>query len=511
MRTVLHHRLTASELDDQSAEVTDGTDTANATDGTDTASATDGTDTANATDGTDTASATDGTSTADGTDGTSTADGTDGTDTGQARLARWVETTRGRWGGGTSVALATVGVGVVAGRAALLLVAAVPLALAATAASSRPPRLGAESVTAQRTVSETEPTAGDHVTVTVAVRNETGRTLADVRLRDHVPPGLTVVDGTPERVTALRSGATARLSYTVEASRGRHEFDRVDVTVAGAVGGAARAGRLSTEPVVVRCVPPLPAVDRSPERAAAALAGPTVSHHEGAGVEFSSVREYRRGDPTSRIDWNGWARRGEPTTVSFRAERMARVVVVVDSRRPGYTLDRSGTPAVERSVTAAATLIAGLCASGHRVGLAALGAADCALEPSAGRRHRRRLERTLALDPAFGYERRRAEHSTELSALRRRLPSDARVVLCTPLADDGAVTAALRLRAAGHRVAVVSPDPTATCGDGESDQTARFAGVERTTRLSTLRERGVSVVDGTSEHPTVALQRRWPL
>jgi uncharacterized protein (DUF58 family) len=463
--------------------------------------------------------------------------------------SRWNSTVRGRWAGAASLALVAVGVGIVVGRPSLLLAAVIPLALSATAETLGPPSVDDGSLSLRREISETEPEPGSDVRVTVQVRNETDGTLRDLRLTDNVPPALTVTEGTPECVTALRPGATATISYTVTAARGRHEFGAVEATVATAVGSASCDLTLDGPTTVVECVPRLSTRTTPPERAVAALAGPTTSRQEGAGIEFSSIREYRRGDPASRIDWQGWARRGEPATISFRAERTARVVLVVDARRSGYALDATRTPVVERSLSAAGTLASGLLSAGHRVGVAALGPRECFLRPGVGDDHRRRIERTLALDPAFGYERWAggdgafgyerwaggdgadpSDDATGLSTLRRQLPTNVRVVVCTPLLDEQAVDACLRLRADGHHVAVVSPatgDADSATADSERngtrmvgagresadlvDTAARFAAVRRESRLSSLRSRGLTAVDLGTDDPSRALRRRWPL
>jgi len=61
------------------------------------------------------------------------------------------------------------------------------------------------------------------------------------------------------------------------------------------------------------------------------LRGLTTKYHGrvptdvgGAGVEFHATREYRRGDPVKRIDWNRRARTGELATLELREERAPR-------------------------------------------------------------------------------------------------------------------------------------------------------------------------------------------
>jgi len=67
------------------------------------------------------------------------------------------------------------------------------------------------------------------------------------------------------------------------------------------------------------------------------------------GVEFYATREYRRGDPLSRVDWKRTARTGDLTTVDFRVERTVRVALVFDTRRSAHLAPSPHEPsAVER-------------------------------------------------------------------------------------------------------------------------------------------------------------------
>lgn len=79
-----------------------------------------------------------------------------------------------------------------------------------------------------------------------------------------------------------------------------------------------------------------------------------------------------------------------------------------------------------------------------------------------------------------------------LDDLGTRLPSDAQVVFCTPLADDAAAAVARQLSARGHDVLVASPDVT-----GSDTPYRRLASVERRLRLDGLRRDGMAVHEWT--------------
>jgi len=225
----------------------------------------------------------------------------------------------------------------------------------------------------------------------------------------------------------------------------------------------------------------------------------------GPGVEFHSERAYRLGDPAKRIDWKRLARSGELSTIEFRQERAANVVLLVDAREKAYRApDDESENAVERSVGAAGQAVTALLDSGDRVGIAAVSPTDCWLGTGAGRDHERRARELLASAPAFapvppeepfypriGFER-----------IRRRLDDDAQVILFSPVCDDGIARLARRLDAHGHLVTVVSPDPTA---EGTAGRT--LAAIDRRNRLSGLRRAGLRVVDWGDEPLANAVTR----
>ncbi|WP_254537041.1 DUF58 domain-containing protein [Halomarina litorea] len=413
----------------------------------------------------------------------------------------------GHWTGVNAAALVVAGAGVLLGRSGLVLAGCVAVGLVAYASAGTPP---AVSLRVERTLSTTRPDRDEDVEVRVAVTNEGESLLPDLRVVDGVPTGLAVEEGSPRHGTALRPGKTARFSYTLRAERGVHRFDPATVVARDSSGASERrvAVRCDDE---VRCVPPLPDPAGVPLRAAATgITGETAVAEGGPGSAFYAVREYRRGDPLNRIDWNRAARTGRLSTVEFQRERSASVAVVVDARAEAYVAPAADDrTAVERCVEAAGAVFEGRRLAGDRVGLAALAPEECWLAPTTGEDHRLRARELLATHPALAPTAPEEPYfgTIRLSKLRRRLPAGAQVVFCSPLADDYAVRVARRLDAAGNRVTVVSPDPTTGGTPGR-----RLARVERSLRCSTLRESGIPVVDwrdGSLQSTVANAVRRW--
>ncbi|WP_255152534.1 DUF58 domain-containing protein [Halorarius halobius] len=419
-----------------------------------------------------------------------------------------VDRETGRWRGIGAVALFAAAVGVVVAQPALLLAGSVGAVFVAYAAASAPPE---GEVELTRELDDTEAAPGDPVGVTVTVTNVGDSTLPDVRVVDGVPAGLEVVEGSPRLGTALRPGRSATLRYRVEASRGEHAFEAATVLLRGFSGAIERETTVrATEPTELVCVPPLETGVPMPLRTQTAqYTGRVATDTGGAGTEFHAVREYRPGDPISRIDWRRAARTGEFATVEYRQEQAATVQLVVDTREEAHAGPEDAASAVERSVTAAGELFTSLLETGDRVGLASYGPKDTWLAPGAGGEHRARARDLLATDPAFGATPVDEPFfaGIQFNRLRRRLSPETQVVLFSPVTDEYLVSVARRLDAYGHRVTVVSPDPSDAGSAGRA-----LARAERDVRLSELRRAGIRVVDWGEESLAAAIadaKARW--
>ena len=411
----------------------------------------------------------------------------------------------GRWRGVSALALVAGAVGVLTASAGLVLCGVVGIAVAAVSRSARPPPA---TLRLERTVSEPRPAADEPVTVTVAVENTGDAILTDLRVVDGVPPGLAVNEGSPRFATApLRPGETATFSYAVTATRGVHAFEPAFVLLRDTVGATERVTRIvaATE-TPLTCVPPLGfGVEGGLRNRTIGQPGRVLTDIGGSGVAFQATREYRPGDPRSRIDWNRLAKTGDLSTVDLREERAAAVVILVDAREEAYRAPGpDAASAVSQSVDAAGALYVGFTDAENPTGLTALSPDPCWLAPGMGPTHRARVREALATDPAFAPDPPDDPFfpSIRLRRLRRRLPSRAQVVVCSPVCDDYLVTLLRRLDAGGHRVSVVSPDPTTTDTPG-----GRLARTERRVRLSTLRGAGIPVIDWGDEPLAVTLAR----
>lgn len=409
----------------------------------------------------------------------------------------------GRYLGMEAVPLAAVGAGIFGSSPALLLLGAVTaLLLGVARAAPDPPT----NLAVEHRLEQDRARPGETVRVTLAVTNEADRRIFDLRLVDRVPSGLRVTTGRPTIGTTLAPGETVTATYAVETAFGEHDFCDCPVILRD-FAGATEVLSVLEDQATLTCLPTLsePSTLSPPETTP--YAGQVDTKTGGVGIEFFGTRAYRHGDAISRVDWKRFARTGELTTIEYREERAASVVVLIDARASAYVgPTRRSQHAVARSVEGAATLVGGLLDDGDRVGLAGLSTQSCWVPPGAGSQHRAFLRTALGTHPAFDPTPPPSDidAAAAVAHLRTRLQAGTTVVFLTPLLDDWPHSVVQRLRADGLGVAVVSPDPTSGATVG-----TRLARIERAFRLSALRSRSVSVVDWGHEEPLeLSLARR---
>jgi uncharacterized repeat protein (TIGR01451 family) len=401
-----------------------------------------------------------------------------------------------RFRAAAAATLLLAGLGVAGGERAVVAAAVVPLAFVAYGALDGVPAVESSGLVAERTVSPATAPPGQSVRVRLTLRNEGDRTLHDVRVVDGAPAALAVTDGTPRAVGRLAPGEEQVAEYAVTARRGDHPFDPPRVRLRGRAGVATATG--TVEPAGDRALdcrldagaPPLD--DRTARRA-----GARTGDEGGPGVEFHSVREYRPGDPASRVDWRHYAKRGELATVDYRERRARSVVAVVDARARNHVVAARGRPtAAELCAYGAVRATDDLLGAGDDVGVAVLGRTTDEggvpyLAPGSGAEHRSlAVARCRSASEAPAGDEDLPEVDRQVREIARRAPPDAQILLFSPLFDDPPVEAVAAWRARDRAVGVLAPDVLA--GNTVSGQQARTL---RAIRLAAVGSTGARAVD----------------
>lgn len=280
-----------------------------------------------------------------------------------------------RWSGGLAAAVVLAAFGIVDGSPVLFVAAAVPVVYVLYGSLDRV-ALDPESLSVDREMERESAFPGDRIDVRVRITNDGDRPLADLRVVDGVPGDLSVVDGHPREALTLRPGETATVEYTVVARRGDHGFGPVRIRARSTSGTDVVTVDATAEGAsTLTCRPDIDGVPLA--RQTQQFAGSIGTDSGGTGVEFHSTREYRRGDPVSRIDWRRLAKSGDLTTIDYREHRSARVVVAVDARDPCYVAPEPGAPTGAAMCSYGARRVFDvLRAAGHEVGAAGFGLPD---------------------------------------------------------------------------------------------------------------------------------------
>ncbi|WP_049929166.1 DUF58 domain-containing protein [Halopiger goleimassiliensis] len=425
-----------------------------------------------------------------------------------------------RWHSGVVASIFLVAVGFLVGSAALVVAAMVPLTFLGYAALSSVAD-PASAIALERDCTPATPLPGERVEVTLTVRNESDRTLPDVRIVDGVPDELEVLDGTAREAVTLRAGEEATLSYALRPRRGSYAFDptwvRLRSLSATAVSTDAVAAGGDDE---LECTVPLDGVPM--HRETIPFVGSIATDSGGPGYEFHSTRDYQQGDPLNRIDWRRYARTGELGTVRYREQEAANVVVIVDGRTDARLAPERGHPdGITLSAYAGIVTTSALTDVGHNVGVVGLGVRGetpgvytgppAYVEPGTGANVGGRIARVCDAIAArgsggdvtasgangssgaadAGSPTARADGGVETADyLDTLLPPNTQLVVCTPAVDDEIVDLGLELRRRGYPLSVLSPNVA-----DRDDVGARLAAVHRQARLERLRRTDVPVVD----------------
>ncbi|MGH3096550.1 MAG: DUF58 domain-containing protein [Streptosporangiales bacterium] len=386
------------------------------------------------------------------------------------------------------VVLAVVG-GLALGRPDVVVMAA-PFAVYAALAWGRAaaPRLRAAMELGTDRTFEAE-------TVTARVDLRSDIDLDAVTFSVGLPYGIEPVDPRTQ-VVAVRAGVPRELEIRVQAERwGRWKVGPTRVTTYGPhLGSTSSPLDLAVADLaVIGSREGFRAAELMPQ--ALATAGSHRSRRVGDGLEFHAVREFAYGDRLRRINWPVSSRLGSLHVNATVTDRMADVVILVDS---SYDAGRSvgvfgQASSLDVTVRAAGAIAVHYLDSGDMVSLVEFGERIRHAHDLLGR-----SGVTRALDWLLGV--RAGTVGWEVQARRigpQLLPARALAVVLTPLLDQRCVELLADLRQRGQAIVVVDTLP-----DGCLPRPGRFAEeiaqriwvMERERTVALLGEAGVPVV-----------------
>jgi uncharacterized protein (DUF58 family) len=288
---------------------------------------------------------------------------------------------------------------------------------------------------------------GDRVPVRLRLRNLSVLPKLHLSVGDDLPPGLRASGAGSMLPVHLSPFGSDEAQYELHLGRrGLHEVPAVRLESTDLLGLYTHQGRL---PVSSRILVYPKIIDLPPSVLPPEIGGGstpvTTSRRQGEGASFFGIREYRPGDPLRHVHWRSAARLGRLTVIEWEAEESLDVIVAVETRKGS---DRSlGPDATTLDLAAgfAASLAAGILASGDSLRLLAPGYTE--RRHGGGSRGVERLPEileTLARVEALS----ETSAAAQLREMDRLMPG---TLICwlTPDADENLLSTVRFLRAAG--------------------------------------------------------------
>ncbi|NQU96305.1 MAG: DUF58 domain-containing protein [Chloroflexi bacterium] len=330
-------------------------------------------------------------------------------------------------------------------------------------------RLSLEDVRYQRAVSADRAFVGDEIELTLSIDNRKPLPLSWLRVQDHVPFGLEVLDEPVERVlhrhasaltiaTSLAWYERVRFKYRLRAARrGYHRFGPVQLESGDLFGVYIREQqRRETGPAIVVYPQTVPLPDfYLPPGRPLGEARTRMRAWEDPGLP-SGLKEYRPGDSLRRIDWKATARRRELLVRTYDPSAEHHVVVIADMMTADHPWEGVSPPFLERAVTAAASVATRAFDLGYRVSLVTNGLAPAEAARTAAAADAAIGQLTAVLERlamALPVTVRPVEDTIETE--RDAFPFGATVVAVSPLFRDGLRAKLADLRSRGHPVLAI--------------------------------------------------------
>ncbi len=384
-----------------------------------------------------------------------------------------------------TLALAGLAIALISRRPEFAAAAAPALVLLTTWRRDRPGQIGVSMRSTAGQVFE-----GEHAAITVTV---TGAGHFGVDLLLHASDAVGVPAGTGHRTAAARDTTapdpaepTGRVPFLVS-HWGRRAIGNLEIILRDR--WRLHEGRVTM---------PLPSIDCYPAPAGQDTRvvlshllnwlGEHASRAQGAGTDFTGVRDFMPGDWQRRINWPATTRRGRLQLNMFAAERSQNVVIITDATSD---VGEIGATTLDLAVRGAAGTARAYLAARDRVGFISYATRAAWIAPGAGTRQFFRIMSALLAEPGT------SPGGTSLDRLpRAALPPGALIIVFSPLLSQRLVGALRDLRERGLSVLIVDVLNAEPQGgsDSLSGLARRIWRMEQQAIRFSLRELGIPVV-----------------
>ncbi|MGB9708821.1 DUF58 domain-containing protein [Infirmifilum uzonense] len=320
------------------------------------------------------------------------------------------------------------------------------------------PLLRVDGVKVRREVSRKRVVEGDTVTVTLLIKNDSGRLLF-LRILEEIEPPLEVIDGSLRGFFVLKQGEEGKLSYKVSAKRRGH-FNLGPTRVEAYDPFLLRREEIfALEPDEIAVLPRILRKYRIAvtSRFTMPRPGEIASKQAGDGGDFLEVREAQE-YILRRVNWKATARTRHWMINAFEGERLTSILVILDvsgKRLLGEVIDDF----IDELVRVAASIVYSFISAGNNVALLVVGNYRDWIRPGAGKKQLFRLLTSLA-DVRYLSTKQIIEYEEVFKRISLLIsPLGSSVVIISPFAEKEIYDTVSFAESMGYPVTCVAVNP----------------------------------------------------
>jgi len=297
---------------------------------------------------------------------------------------------------------------------------------------------------------------GEHIKVTLEIRNNLEMELSDLHFEDEISEAVRLESGTNSFDLTLKPLQRTEHFYEISTpKRGRYPLGPLKLTTSDILGFRQYSETIHAQDaaVVLPRAEDLGRVELSARRVGP-WPGTVPSRSLGPGTEFFELRLYVPGDELRRINWKATAKRRRLVTNEFETERVTDVLVVLDCSE-GIQSGAFSYDAEEFEVSLTASICSQLLLQGNRVGVLIYGAERTWVPPAFGKHQLMRILNGLTVAKAG-----RAIIPIDFAVqtiVNAVLPARSVVAFISPLMGDEIVAVIRNVATVGYSVICLTP------------------------------------------------------
>lgn len=185
-----------------------------------------------------------------------------------------------------------------------------------------------------RNLDQTRFQEGEHVEVTLKIRNTSKKDINMLEIMDKLPMQVSLKGGSNHVITSLKQGEQTQIKYKVSCDyRGRWEIGPTYVRNRNFLDSAYSTFTINETIADFVVIPNFEIIQDMPFRTKYPKIsdGPFHSKLKGEGLDFSGVREHMNSDSLARINWAATAKYNRLFTNEYELFRSADLLIILDA------------------------------------------------------------------------------------------------------------------------------------------------------------------------------------